>query len=231
MVDDMGWFDFLKKEKIIPSPFVLDYESLIREKIPKERSISELEFTVLDTETTGLNTRADYIISFGSVKVKGYSIKIKTAKEFFLKFKKKDKEAIKVHEIIKADNVIALEEFVKIFLKEVGNSIVVAHHAGFDVAMLERAGRSFGLKKLQNPILDTFYLAIRLEVGINFNPRLVNRADYSLDSLCDRYHIPLDDRHTAPGDAFLTAQLLVKLLKIAERKGIKTFGDLMGRRS
>src|SRR5690606_19327912 len=112
-------------------------------------------FTVLDTETSGLNTRTDYIISFGSVKVKGYSIKINTVKEFYLKLKKQDREAIKVHEIIKAVNFISLEEFVNIFLKEIGNSIVVAHYADFDVAMLEKAGKTYGLKKLQNPILDT----------------------------------------------------------------------------
>lgn len=225
----MGWFDFIKKEKIIPSSFVLDYETLFNEKTLKDRPVSGLDFTVLDTEITGLNIRTDYIISFGSVRVQSYSIKINTVKEYYLKLKKQGKEAIKVHEIIKADGFITLEEFVDKFLHEIGNSIVVAHHAGFDVAMLERAGRSFGLKKLQNPILDILYLAIRLEIGKNSNPRLANMADYSLDSLCERYNIPLNDRHAASGDAFLTAQLLVKLLKIAEKKGIETYGDLMGR--
>jgi DNA polymerase-3 subunit epsilon len=225
----MGWLDFLKKEKIRPTPFVLDYKALFNEKIPKNRTIDNLSFTVLDTEKTGLNTRTDYIISFGSIRVQGYSIKVNTVNESYLKLKKQDIEAIKVHEIIKSEDFIALEDFVGIFLREIGNSIVVAHHAGFDVAMLERAVRSFGLKRLQNPILDTVNLALRVEIGKNYNPRLVNKADYSLDKLCKRYHVPLEDRHTASGDAFITAQLLVKLLKIAEKKGIKTYKDLMGR--
>src|SRR5680860_721920 len=115
---DMGWFDFIKKEKIIPSSFVLDYKTLFYEKVPKERPISGLDFTVLDTETTGLNTKTDYIISFGSVKVQGYGIKINTVKEYYLKHKKQGKEAIKVHQIIKNEGFIALEEFVGIFLSE-----------------------------------------------------------------------------------------------------------------
>lgn len=225
----MGWFNFFKKKKIIPSSFVLDYEGLFMEKTQRQQPLSELEFTVLDTETTGLNIKTDFIVSFGAIKVQGYCIKIKTVKEYFLKLKKNDSEAVKVHEIIKAEDFIPLEMFVGKVLKDIGDSILVAHHAGFDVAMLERAGRPFGLKRLQNPVLDTLDLAIRLEMGKHYNPRLVNLPDYSLDRLCERYNIPLDDRHTASGDAFLTAQLLVKLLKIAEGKGITTYGDLMGR--
>jgi DNA polymerase III subunit epsilon len=65
-------------------------------------------------------------------------------------------------------------------------------------------------------------------VGKFYDPRTVVNEAYSLDRLCEKYQIELDDRHTAPGDAFLTAQLLLKLLKLAEKKGIKTFGELIG---
>lgn len=66
-----------------------------------------------------------------------------------------------------------------------------------------------------------------MEVGKFYNPHAIASQDYSLDKLCERYGISLDDRHTAAGDALLTAQLLIKLLKVADKKGIKTFGDLM----
>jgi DNA polymerase-3 subunit epsilon len=42
-----------------------------------------------------------------------------------------------------------------------------------------------------------------------------------------RYEIELDDRHTAPGDALLTALLFLKLLKKGKKKGFKNFKDLM----
>jgi DNA polymerase-3 subunit epsilon len=223
----MGWLDFLKRKQTIPFSFVQEYEKLFPAKISKGMSFSQLDFVVLDTETTGLNTSSDFIISFGSVRVSGYTIKIKKAKELYLKPKKLGREAIKIHGLIKSEGPLPLENFIKEVLQEIGNLPLVAHHAGFDKAMLEKAGKPFGLTKLRNFFLDTMDLAIRLEIGRNYNPHLVNLADYSLDSLCKRYHIALDDRHTASGDAFLTAQLLLKLLKVAERKGIKTFGDLM----
>lgn len=225
----MGWLDIFKSKKTVPSPFIGEYEKLFPVKMAKETFLTNVDFLVLDTETTGLDTRSDYIVSFGSVRVSGFTIKINTVKEYYLKPKKLGREAIKIHGLIKSELPLSLENFMKEVLQEIGNLPLVAHHAGFDRAMLEKAGKPFGLSKLHNLFLDTADLAIRLEIGRNYNPQLVNPADYSLDSLCNRYHIPLDDRHTASGDAFLTAQLLLKLLKIAESKGIKTFGDLMQR--
>jgi DNA polymerase-3 subunit epsilon len=224
----MGWLNiFRKKDTVVPSSFVLEYKSLFRERIPKRIPISELIFTVLDTETTGLNSKTDEIISYGAIKVQGYSIKVNSVQEFYLKPKNRDKTAVKIHGVVKNEGFLSQEDFAKSLLNDIGRSILVAHHAGFDVHMLEKVLRGFGLKKILNPVIDTLDLAIRLEVGLNHNPRLINRMDYSLDRLCGRYGIALDDRHTASGDAFLTAQLLLKLLKSAERSGIKTYGDLM----
>lgn len=225
----MGWFDFFRKETVPPTSFVLEYEEIFEEKKPKNTPLGDLIFTVLDTETTGLSSRVDEIVSYGAIQVKGNRILVNSVKEYYLKPTKQNKEAVKVHGIVKNEGFIPPEAFVKQILSEIGNTVLVAHHAGFDKAMLEKAGRPFGLKKILNPTLDTFALAVRLELGKNYNPRMVNGLDYSLDKLCERYLIPLDDRHTASGDAFLTAQLLLKLLKLAEKAGIKTYGELMAR--
>jgi DNA polymerase-3 subunit epsilon len=70
-------------------------------------------------------------------------------------------------------------------------------------------------------------LAIRLEHGPHADRTQIKREDYTLDALCARYGIIPEDRHTAAGDAFLTAQVLLKLLALAKQKGIKDFGQLM----
>lgn len=224
----MGWLDIFKKQAIQQAPFVASYEDLFQEKIARSTPIADLTFTVLDTETTGLNSKADEIVSYGSIQVKGFRVFVNSVKEYYLKPTKQNKEAIKVHGLIKKDGFISPQEFVERFLAEIGTAVIVAHHAGFDKAMLERAGKPFGLKRILNPTIDTYDLAVRLEIGKNYNPRMVNGLDYSLDKLCERYQIPLDDRHTASGDAFLTAQLLLKLLKKADKAGIKTYADLIG---
>lgn len=225
----MNWFGFLSRKENNPAVFVVAYQSLFSDMIPRDTPVEVLNFTVLDTETTGLDIKKDDIVSYGSIKVVGSRVMVNTTEEYYLKSDKLDKEAIKVHGLMGTREVISSEEFCRSFLASLGNSIVVGHHVGFDVAMLEKTTSLFGLRKILNPVLDTRSLAIRLEIGKNYNSRLINPMDYSLDKLCDRYRIPLDDRHTAAGDAFLTAQLLVKLLKIAEKMGIETYKDLLGR--
>jgi DNA polymerase-3 subunit epsilon len=223
----MGFFDFLWQKQTPKASFVVSYESLFEKKIPSVRPISELRFIVLDTETTGLNPKEDYIISFGAIKLQHFSIPISHSKELYLKVPIKNAKAIQVHELIQTEGPIPLREFAEQVLEYVGANILVGHHVGFDLAMLEKALRPFGLKKLLNPVLDTQYLASRLEKGPHYDPSMGRPGEYTLDSLCERYGIVLDDRHTAAGDAFLTAQLLIKLLKLAEKKGIKDFGSLI----
>lgn len=223
----MGFFDFLRPKKIPKATFVAAYEGLFQKKIPSVRPIPQLTFVVLDTETTGLNPKTDYIISFGAIKLNNFSILVRSCKEMYLKVPIKNAEAIQIHELIRTKDPVVLRDFAKEFLDFIGADIIVGHHIGFDLAMLEKALKPFGLKKLINPVLDTQYLAMRLEKGIHYDPAMGKPGEFTLDSLCQRYGIALDDRHTAAGDAFLTAQLLMKLLKLAEKKGIKDFGSLI----
>ncbi len=223
----MGWFDFLSGKKVAKSAFVEEYEALFDKKIPNQRPLDQLSFTVLDTETTGLDVKKDYIVSFGAVKVKGYRLQLNQSKEIYLNAPLQREAALKVHEILYPIEISPLKDFAADFLKFVGNDIIVGHHIAFDLGMLEKVLRNFGLRSLINPVIDTQALAMRLEKGPHYDHALGKRGEYGLDSLCERYGIALDDRHTAAGDAFLTAQLLMKLLKIAEQKGIKNFGDLM----
>ena len=223
----MGWWKRFTKPVVPVKDFVADYERGFQVKLNKERKIVDLTLLVLDTETTGVDINKDFILSYGSIKAKGTSILVTSSKEFYLKTKKLSKESIKVHELVSNQDTISREELIRIFLKDAGTLPIVGHHIGFDLALLEKAGRSFGLRKIKNPVIDTLDLGIRLEIGKNADPNRINYSDYSLDSMCLRYGIFPDDRHTAAGDAFLTAQLLIKLLKRARELGIQTVGDLM----
>jgi len=79
--------------------------------------------------------------------------------------------------------------------------------------------------QLKNKYLDTAKLAIRVE---HLHPtQLLKPSDYTLDALCNRYKIPMHDRHTAAGDALLTSLLSLKLLSKLKKRGVKTLGDLL----
>jgi DNA polymerase-3 subunit epsilon len=51
---------------------------------------------------------------------------------------------------------------------------------------------------------------------------------FSLDALCETFGIVPHDRHTAGGDAFLTAQIFLRLLRPAAAAGRSTL-DLLCR--
>ena len=51
-------------------------------------------------------------------------------------------------------------------------------------------------------------------------------SEFSLDGLCSLFGVIPHDRRTASGDAFMTAQVFLRLLRLAERLGRSTLGQL-----
>ena len=98
------------------------------------------------------------------------------------------------------------------FLAYVQNAVLVAHHAAFDVAMINNALRRNGLPKLKNKILDTGHLFQKTRLDDS-------KTHFSLDELSKRFQIAMHDRHTASGDAYITALLFLKLIAKLKGKG------------
>ncbi|MBV5321333.1 MAG: 3'-5' exonuclease, partial [Sulfuricurvum sp.] len=99
------------------------------------------EVVVFDTETTGLNTKKDAVLSIGAVKVKGDRILTSESFEVFLKPDKEiSVESIKIHHIRPCDleNAILPSEGVKKFLDFIGNRPLVGYYLEFDMAMMNR---------------------------------------------------------------------------------------------
>lgn len=192
--------------------------------------LDEVRFVVFDTEATGLNPKRDKIISIGAVTIRHLDIDIQDSFETLIKQDDSgDKETVPVHGILRrelkaggANEKGALE----CFLGYIQNSILVAHHGQFDINILNETLQLYYPVRILNNLIDTAHVAKRLEYG-PMPSGDSKPGDYSLDNLCKRYHIPLTDRHTAPGDALLTARLLQVLLYKAKKKGIDTVGKLL----
>ncbi|MBF0586211.1 3'-5' exonuclease [Prosthecochloris sp. N3] len=192
-------------------------------------SLDKVRFVVFDTETTGFDPVHDSVISIGAVALRGGSIDVHDSFEVLVcRETAGDRDAVTVHGLLRRDLVagISEDEAASRFVEYAGNSVLVAQHADFDIAMMNRVlKRHYGLQ-LFNDVLDTASLAKRLEKGPYYN--LAHKSgEYRLDSLLERYDIRLFDRHTAAGDAFLTAQLFQRLLQSAGESGIRTLGDLL----
>lgn len=192
--------------------------------------IADQDFVVLDTETTGLDTAKDHVISMGAVKVRANEMEIQSSFSLQVKSEShsKDSKAIEIHGLIKTDErgLNPNEALPKLF-EFLGTDIVVGHHIRFDLVMLEKMSKAHGGGPIINKIIDTATLAKRLD---NPHPNENSHpGDFTLDHLCRQYHIATKARHTADGDAFITALLFLKLLNKLHKKGITKINDILGR--
>ncbi|MDR5590462.1 3'-5' exonuclease [Christiangramia sp. SM2212] len=219
------WF---KKESIDPDLpyFWQNYSKSFEEKLSDK--ISDVRFVVFDTETTGFDYEEDRILSIGAVRVENRSIEISDNFEVFLNQKKFNPETVKIHGIIQNERFEKLSEIdaIKKFLSYIQNSVLVAHHAGFDVKMVNKALKRNGLPKLKNSVLDTSVMYKKTRILTNL---IDQNKEYTLDEIAEAYNIETTDRHTASGDAFITAIAFMKLLNKLKTKELTTKNLLKGK--
>lgn len=189
----------------------------------------EAHFVVFDTEATGLDVQADRLLSIAAVRMRGDVVVLRDSFECVVAGDRVGAEAASVHGLVPRDLDGGAEEdrAALAFLRYAGASILVAHHAAFDVAMLDRCLAPGG-GRLLNAVLDTERLARRLRAG-GSPGRMAQEPRVSLDALAERYALDTPARHTAAGDALLTALALQRLLRGAEARGLRTVGDLLRR--
>lgn len=206
---------FKKTPKNLPE-FWKSYESLFKET--QSKNFDDLVFVVLDTETTGFSFEEDRILSIGAVKIKKEIISVQDVFDIYLEQEKFNKETVHVHGLLKNGQRDCISEIsaMQKFLEYVGNAIIVAHHAGFDMGMLNTALERHGLPKLKNTVLDT---------GVIYKKTLIKsylvqpKSNYSLDELAEKFSISRKDRHTALGDAYITAVAFLKIIsRLKEKK-------------
>ncbi len=200
----------MAKQKNIYPEFWKTYAYTFERALPDE--IEKVDFVVLDTETSGFDLKKDRILSIGALKISNGTISPKTSFELFLQQETFDSRTVQIHGILKKTKIgqIGELEALKATLKLLEGSVLVAHHVAFDVGMLNEALKRNGLPRLKNPELDTSVL---------YNKSLPKRkrkkeGHYSLDELASTFDIPKTDRHTALGDAYITA---IAFLHIVEK--------------
>ncbi len=190
--------------------------------------LKDLEWIVLDTETSGLDPRRDRILSVGALRVQNGKIFVSDAIDLRLGYQTNEPgEAIEVHGLLPGENPDQVEEghVLERLLSFLGSRPVVGHHIRFDLSLVNEALRRAGAGKLRNPHFDTATMARRVYSGSAGAIRL----PLSLDALCQSYGIPPFDRHTAAGDAFLTARVWIRQLKQLEERGVCTWSQLQKR--
>ena len=189
-------------------------------------------FVIIDTEMTGLDPRVDRLVSIGAIGCIGFELTLDDAFEAYVRISH-NTSAVHVHGITRelAESEGAPEsEVLRNFLEFLRYGVIVGHHVRHDCTMISRAcKRCFDMDALPNLVVDTMDLAIHLEQsGLLPRPLPDTEPDYSLDGLCGRFGLAPHDRHTATGDAFLTGQVFLKLLRRAHQGGLVKLGQVVG---
>jgi len=180
--------------------------------------IDSTRFVVLDTETTGFDYENDRILCIGAIVLQNYRIPIQESLEVYIQQEHYNKATAQIHGILRASVLNRPNEIegLQQFIDFLGDSIIVAHHTFFDVSMINKALERNGLPKLKNKTLDTAHL---YKKTLLYSPLLVHKESYTLDDLADKFDISKKDRHTAMGDAYITAIAFLKILnKLKEKK-------------
>jgi DNA polymerase-3 subunit alpha (Gram-positive type) len=183
------------------------------------RVLSETDFVVFDVETTGAKVPPCRITEIGAFRVSGGKI----VDEYQTLINPLMPIPAFISELtgISDEMVRSAPEFHEVadeFLEFVGDSVLVAHNAQFDIRFINHEiGKVFDGYRLGNPHLCTVQLSRRLLPNID-NHRLHTVADY--------YSITIENRHRAGDDALATAKIFVEFLQRFAEDGISDLQSL-----
>lgn len=183
--------------------------------------LNKLTYVVFDTETTGLNpSQGDEIIQLGAIRIVNSRLLYHEVIDQLVDPKRfVPPESVAIHGIdptlLKGQPTI--DQVLPHFHQFAENSVLVAHNAAFDMRFLQLQEEKTGLV-FTNPVLDTLLLSSIIHP---------NQDSHSLEDLAKLLNVTIVGRHTALGDAIVTAEVLVKLLPLLEAHEIYTLADAL----
>ena len=193
---------------------VEDNAPIIRDANDKDLSQT---FVVFDLETTGFSNKNDKITEIGAVKVKNFEIV-----DRFNELINPEKDiSYKVQELTGITNDLikdkpTIEEILPKFMEFVGDSVLVAHNAEFDIGFINQKCKEMNIE-FKNKSVDTLMLARIL---------LPHLKRFKLNNLTKELGVPLHNHHRAVDDAAATAQIFIKFLDMLQKKGAKKLSDV-----
>ncbi len=184
-----------------------------------ERRLVDLSYTVFDTETTGLQpSQGDEIIQIGAARIVNGKLRRQECFEQLVDPQRPIPAAsIPIHGI--RPEMVAgqptLPQVLPAFHAFAQDSVLVAHNAAFDMRFLQLKEAATGVV-FDQPVLDTLLLSAVVHP---------NQDSHGLEAIAERLDVPVMGRHTALGDAMVTAEVFLKLIPLLAEVGIHTLGQ------
>ena len=183
---------------------------------PRKQSI-DTTYCVLDLETTGFSFRTEKITEIGVMKIKEGQI----IDEFSCFVNPEKPIPPQVTEVTKITNEMVkdaetIDKVMPKLIEFIGDSVIVAHNADFDMGFLKYNATKLGFK-LKNTYIDTLRLAKDL---------FPDFKKYKLGIIADNLGIKVEVAHRALDDVNTTVQIFNIMLDMLKEKGVKTLNDV-----
>jgi DNA polymerase III subunit epsilon len=196
-----------------------------RRSAEAKRPLEEIPFIVLDTELTGLDERRDDIVSIGALRMRGGLIRVGDTFQALVKpGAVLDGRTVVVHRITPSqlEEMPPIDAVLPPFLDYLEGTILVGHCIAIDLAFLNRDARRLALTPIRNRAVDTLALYGWLRRRATEHPAFALEVTApSLFDLARAFEIQVEAAHSAIGDAYVTAQLLQRLLPFLAQAGIQ----------
>ncbi len=197
---------------------------LNRKQHPLARPWREIEYVVVDLETTGLDLKRDAIASYGAVVIRdGRIIVAENTYGLVCPTCELSAEAIAVHTLRQSDvdGAPPLSQAVSVLDALLRGRVLVAHAAWIEKTFLTRAFDAHGTA-LRSPIINTAVLARADGIASRGSVR-----EPDLEWLAGELGLPAVKPHHALGDAITTAQVFLALMSRLSRLGYSTARDFV----
>jgi DNA polymerase-3 subunit epsilon len=209
---------FIEERNVTGRPEYYDFDLFKFEdkSIDLDRKLSDLTYTVFDTETTGLEpSNGDEIIQVGAARiVNGRLLRQETFNQIVDPECPLKPESIPIHGI--TEDMVRGQPNIDIVLPAFHefceDTVLIAHNAAFDMRFLQLKEDRTGIRFTQ-PVLDTLLLSAVVHP---------NQTSHKLDTILERLGVSIGARHNALEDALATAEVFLKLVPLLAEQGIVT---------
>ena len=182
----------------------------------KGQSLDE-KYVVFDIETTGFSPVTNRIIEIGAVKVENGEITERFSTfvnpQVPIPFHIEKLTSINDSMVMDADPI---EVVLPRFLEFVGDAILVAHNANFDVSFIKE-----NAKRQRIPVDFTYVDTVGIARAL-----LTGQSKYTLDAVAKTLGISLENHHRAVDDAECTAEIFVKFIEMLKKDNILDLASL-----
>lgn len=187
---------------------------------------SDMDYIVLDFETTGLDSEQDQILSIGWVCIHRERVDLESSKHFYIDEQSQVKPETAVINHITPQMLsggVSIHDAMLAFFEAAKGKVIVAHGCVVEANFMNQyLQRYYHVPRAPFLWLDTLCIDKKLAKALNQDQDL----DLTLAAMRERYGLPEYNNHNALVDAVSTAELLLAIQKRVKPDGSITFGHL-----